>query len=283
MLAMRSKVRIFQPYLAAEQLAIVDKEFVPFNNVDNPRAELREYFLFKKIFDDIDSIDADYIGLFSYKFGEKAMLSGVDVIDFIHSNSGHDVYLFNPYPFESYTFYNIWEQAEYYHPGILDLTEEALQRAGHQIDLNSMGRTYQITLFCNFWVANKSFWKGYFDFLQPVVEFMLADSRYFNLTRYWHGEAAYFPFIVERLFTTYLAFLAEPRICSYQYPEAHFEKLALYELQGKAYKMLVPYIKKQDQLYGEAWPKVVRDELVERRNVVMHELSLSDYSRVLRA
>lgn len=75
-------------------------------------------FLLQSIFNQLDQLQSDYVGLFSLKFSKKSLLEAKDVMSHIQNNPGYDVYLFNPYPQEDFMFYNIWDHGEFSHPGI---------------------------------------------------------------------------------------------------------------------------------------------------------------------
>jgi hypothetical protein len=263
-------INIFQPYYLKEHLGMLDKTFIPYDNTENPHPELCEYYLFKKINDELQTIDADYIGLFSYKFNKKALITGQDVKQFMYAHPGFDVYLFNPYPYESYIFHDIWEHGEYYHSGITELTQEALNKAGYDFNLKTMHRAKHLSLHCNFWVGTKQFWHDYLNFLTPLADIMQSDSRYFNLTTYELGPTAFFPF------------KSNHRVCSYQYPESFFTNLTVNDTHTEAYQLIAPLIREFDECYGDHWPISARNKLVQLREDVMHDLSRKGISKELR-
>lgn len=275
-------IQILQSYFSSQHIKALDPDFVPYDNISNPQPEWCEYYLFHKIFSELDAIPASYIGLFSYKFQQKALMTGAEVKKHIHAHPGFDVYLFNPYPYESYIFYNLWEQGDYYHSGILDLAQEALWKTGFEIDLHKMGRVKSIAQHCNFWVGNKKFWQDYMGFLMPIANFMLSNQKFFTPTTYELGPKPFFPFIIERLFTTYLAFKSTHTVCSYTYPEPQFIQLAVNEMQAQAYAQLSPLIKEWDSQHGECWPFSIRQALVQARNKVMAKLEANNISKALR-
>lgn len=252
----KQNLLIYQPFLNQEQLELVDPLFVALNHTKNPQPLLREYPLFKEIFQNLKQISADYIGLFSIKFSQKTFLSGVDVQNFINKNPGYDVYLFNPFPQNSDLFYTIWEEAEYQHPGITQITKKILELSQTKVDLTNFGRTPQQTVYCNFWVGSKTFWNKYFSFLIPIAENMIAHPEtYLVNTSYYHGPLPFFPFIVERLVTTFLVQSSDIKYKSYVFPNSIKETLFVHQYQREVHKIVQPLTQKLDKLYGDKWPK----------------------------
>jgi hypothetical protein len=61
-------------------------------------------------------------------------------------------------------------QGEFYHPGILELSQRIFERAGYAIDLAAEVQTKQTALYCNYWVGSKTFWDIYMQFTRPIIE-----------------------------------------------------------------------------------------------------------------
>jgi hypothetical protein len=276
-------IRIYVPYFNQDQLSTIDPLFTPLDNQDNPCKEQREYYLFKFIQQKIPNLEADYIGLFSPKYSRKSLISAKTTYDYINHNPGYAVYLFNPYPYEDYIFYNIWEHGEFWHPGITELTQQALQENNSLIQLHELSRSITHTLFCNYWVGSKVFWREYMDFLQPVAEWMLShQSEYLHPTPYALGPTPIFPFIIERLFTPYLMHKQSIKYLAYQHLEANYQKLVVNEQEKYVYEKIGPTIKKLDNDYGYHWPADERQRVKQFREQFFKEADLLGCSKQLR-
>jgi hypothetical protein len=213
------KLDIRQIYFAKEQEVSLEPVFTPLPNLDNPFPERREFYLFERFYREKRHEQADLSGLFSHKFGQKTGLAGEAFIAWVKANPGYDAYFINPFPRPVYRFFNIWEQGEKSHHGLIELAQAAFDSQGYAINLKTFPRTDgQTTCFSNFWVATPAFWDDFMAFALPVYHYMLEEGNaphYFQPT-YHDSEVAIFPFIMERLFTTFV--VLHPRYKVLPYP-----------------------------------------------------------------
>ena len=116
------KIKIYQNYYQADQLSLLEPDFIPHDNTANKNPEYREYWLFLNMYEQGMHLEADFTGLVSQKFCEKTQIRGCDFINFMEQNRGFDAYFINPLPFviNAYAFKNVWYQGEFYHPGLFD-------------------------------------------------------------------------------------------------------------------------------------------------------------------
>ena len=207
---MKEGARIYQTFYKNSQKRFLDASLEPLDVSTNTAPHLREYPVYFDMYKKGVYREQEYTGLFSYKFNVKSRLTGNQVLDFIDSNPGYDVYLFNPYPQIAYFAFNIWEQGEYFHAGITETAAELLERIGLGALVARHGRdTEEHLLFCNFWVGNQKFWDTYMPFLMQLHEAIVHDvdgkrrSRYLRPTFYF-TESPMYPFLLERMLTTFL-------------------------------------------------------------------------------
>jgi hypothetical protein len=198
-------ISIYQICYSSQQHRGVDKDFILYDNshycnvhskVNNPR----EYQVFV---DNYKSISSDYTGYISWKFYSKTKITG---IEFINNISTADVYFINCGP---RSISNVWRQGEHQHPGLIKFTQRVIDSVGYDIDINSLSHDVSKTAFCNFWVGNKEFWSKYMKFTLPIYDYITnhlsEDQEKFLRQRACKGiNSDYFPFIMERLFTTLL-------------------------------------------------------------------------------
>lgn len=205
------KFEIFQPYFNEQQQTQIDPGFVPFDNLKNPVPELREYYINLMVQDIANGQGLDMWGNFSPRWKEKLPgYTSADVITHVKSNPGYDVYFFNGFIDQVLQSYNVWEQGTWHHVHLIEIMEETLPVLGidptviHQ----PMGRgTAFYACYC---VASKQFWNGYLDLVtkflnhipaypKHIQDLLCSPSNYSRDPNLW-----YFPFIQERLFSTYL-------------------------------------------------------------------------------
>lgn len=78
------KIIVYQIYFDNEQIPLLDPNFIPYDNTNNPNPQLREYYVWRELFpkfkkDMLNLCAVDYYGIVSWKFIEKTNLSGLDV------------------------------------------------------------------------------------------------------------------------------------------------------------------------------------------------------------
>lgn len=206
------KFKIYQPYLKAEEKNSVDVNFEPFDNCDNPAPELREYYINLLVREIAVNQELDLWGSFSLRWKEKLPGCNSDfVIDRINNNPGYDVYFFNGFIDQVTAFYNVWDQGNWYHKNLVEIMEAALPLMNIDPDIiyQPMGR--KISFYACYCVANKDFWDGYLELVNRFVD--IIDQLPLHIQNLLCGPSDYsrdptlwyFPFIQERLFSTYLA------------------------------------------------------------------------------
>jgi hypothetical protein len=131
-------VTINQIYYLPSQLPLLDPAFTPYDNTANENREFAEYHIFEKEYNAGKIANDALTGYVSWKFGDKTRLQGSQFLKFIAANPGYDVYFINPFPMQMKFFKNLWLQGEFYHPGILELSQRIFERAGYAI--RSCGR-----------------------------------------------------------------------------------------------------------------------------------------------
>lgn len=221
-------------------------------DVTNENPLLREYSAFFKILDNIDSINAEYIGLFSPKFCKKMRVSLYEVRRTVEQNPGYDFFTFNPYPCESYLFFNQWKSAAFYHPGSTDLASNIFKYVGWENIEYEPRSTVFDSVYCNFWVAKIDAFIGYVSFLKEIYENMnKITPALFELTL--HNKIVQLPhwlFIFERLLPTYLrnkkinrySFLVNEEAWGYMLPDDSSEDFQKMRKQYIAVKSEIDYL-----------------------------------------
>jgi hypothetical protein len=198
-------ISIYQICYDSKQHINVDKDFIlydnskynqRFNKLNNPR----EYQVF---LDNYKNINSDYTGYVSWKFRSKTGLTGRS---FINNFTEHDLYFVNCGP---RSIDNVWEQGERQHPGIIDFTQNIFDAINYDINIKKIKHCRSKTAFCNFWAGSPVFWSKYMKFTTPVYNYiknnLTTEQKKFISSRACKGITSdYFPFIMERMFTTLL-------------------------------------------------------------------------------
>ena len=103
---------------------------------------------------------------------------------------------------------------------MLELVDEIFTEFRFPFDASNFPRTTATqTAYCNYWLGTTAFWEKYWEFLEPIYAFMTDKSRierYSRLTDY-RLPVGYIPFIIERLFSTYLILNSQTKTMIFPY------------------------------------------------------------------
>jgi hypothetical protein len=251
------KTRIFQSYFLPEQLSQIDPLITPFDNTTNTRPELREYHLFKRAIDEGHTNDLDMWGMLGPRWQEKVKYPAIEMWKSIENAPAHDVYIFNHARVVNALTTNVWEQGEYFHKGIKQVARYALEKVIGSGDVVDVLMTDSVTCYCSYFVATKEFWQDYIRFLDQIKA--VLDNLPPELNRIYQSSAGYgrdltlnlFPFIIERMFSTYLSLTPKWKVYRRPYDYSVYANQT-----GEFYKVLDAL-----NLYKSLGPKLNSPEL----------------------
>ena len=204
-------IAIYEPlYLPGQQLA--EDAFRPLRLENNDFADWREFRILVDMYRRGLHREQQFTGLLSPKFGLKTGLSGRDFLAFVEANADADVCFVNPFPQLAYISHNVWMQGEHAHPGLTVRSQALLDAVGIDIVLDDVPRHGpDVLCYSNYWVGKERFWDEYVGgLLLPIAQFLETHPDHpasrAIMEPTIHLEAAPFlPFMIERLFSTYLS------------------------------------------------------------------------------
>lgn len=200
---------IHQIYYEERQVAHLEKDFIPYNNVANPRSTWCEYFVFRTEYL-AGTCGHGLTGFVSWKFGQKTGIRGDAFRRWVAAHPGYDVYFVNPFPeLAQRRFRNVWHHASFCHPEILTIAQSLFDKVGYRIDLESLRMDERVTAYCNYWAGTPGFWRRYMEFCEPLhdmIENGLTPTEEARILARADAESdcCYIPYIFERLFSTLL-------------------------------------------------------------------------------
>jgi len=205
------KLHLYQIWYDENTKPENDSGLLAFDCRNNPEFLKREIAHLIRFYDEIvqDADNDSYFALLSPRFGEKTGLTIEQVKNFVVQNPANDIFLFNPFPMHVYFDMNVWSSGEVQHEGLKELTQFLFQAANIKFDVYTKHRnTIFNTVYCNYWVASKEFLDGFIGFIKHLdltIDRMPESERakYFSDARY-HTKASFYPFIFERLISTFL-------------------------------------------------------------------------------
>ena len=220
---------------APGMVAAVDPAFLPFDVSAMPQEERRETAHMLSFWRLGKHREARVSGLLSPKFARKTGISGAIFNDFIAGSPDYDVWFVNPFPHYFYLSYNIWEHGEIWYPGLCERASRLFTAAGLAIELAQFPRSTRSTLlFSNIWAGTTAFWDQFMAFVGHLAAHAETVPGMFDIVPYEDGRAVYFPFIFERLFTTFL--VLNPGIRA-RY--ANFQTAHILDMTGNTDRLLI--------------------------------------------
>ncbi len=210
--ALNSPIRIFQIYFEGWQRELLDPAFYPLDN-SRSTSELMEFNVFEQLQRNAATQGATLWGALSWRFAEKTGMQGAELVKQIVDHPGYDVYFCNPHPYNEALYHNMWVQGEVSHPQFLELIRQFYAAAGlDDKELRTIESSGNYSA-ANYFVASPRFWELFIPFVKRVL--VTADKALDSKVRDMlhskvaddkglHAGATYIPFIVERLFTTFM-------------------------------------------------------------------------------
>jgi hypothetical protein len=212
------KVKIYQPYFKDENIPGLDPACVHLDLRDQTPEEalLREHTINMRCRELALADGADAWGMVSWKFRNKVReITAIDfsvdnILQVMQSNPNHDVYFFDVYPRVMNVAFNVWEHGQWYHPHMLEICQELFPAIGLDVNLLYFPMGPGISCYANYYMGNARFWNGWLELIERylaalptlstrVQELHNGPSDYGPFPNLW-----YFPFIHERLFSTYI-------------------------------------------------------------------------------
>jgi membrane protein YdbS with pleckstrin-like domain len=203
-----STVKIYQLYYKDSQRNAILPPAIALDCRQLPISEdladlLRENISMLYLWQNRQDLFAEYTGILSWRFAEKMRISAQDAAAWIRQNPGYDVYLFNPFPFIPYEFPNVAEEGEIKHEGFIRAAEQLLKSIDFPLEYLYMPFIPNLTVYCNYWVANPKFWSYQMGFLEEVLKVLqdgVMDKQLFTEETSYESPAPMLPFILERVF-----------------------------------------------------------------------------------
>lgn len=257
-------VGVYQIQYGVDVVGEFDPVFLRYDCCDNPESEKREMAHMLRFYRDKpwSGMGFRYFGLVSPKFNSKTGFSGKEFIGWVEDNPGYDVYMINPFPQLSYFNFNVWEQGESWHPGLCDLADSLFEAAGYDVRVSHLGRNSIATsLYSNYWVGSEVFWARFMSFVEnldsAVVNLPIDKlSKIFSSAPHY-APALYYPFVFERLFSTFLLLCKDVSCCCFEYSNE--------QIANKCQNEMERYIVREWGGVIDAWDKAGWDDAEYRK------------------
>lgn len=203
-------IKIYEPIYADGQ-ELTEPAFTPLDVRGNNYPAWREFRILTDMYRRGLHRRDGFTGLFSPKFRMKTKVSPEQFMSFVEQNGDADVCLINMAAHLSVICFNAWTQGEFAHPGLTKIAQGIVTASNVPVRVDENVRHGAGTLcYSNFWVGSELFWERYVGgILIPIADFIERneDSQVVKLAfeKTTHSvQCEFLPFVVERLFSTFL-------------------------------------------------------------------------------
>ena len=173
------RFRIYQIYYNQKTFEQLDSGFTPLDNSINSRPEWYEFWAIKNFLDTHVLEDSTFYGFVSPRFLHKTHLTAEKLKALMKPHAHNiDVFLLATSWSQVAYFKNPFEQGEYWHPGILDLSQQVVDALGWDMKLNDLICSTHDFAFCNYIFAKKSYW----------IQWRKYADQFFNLVENQTGS-----------------------------------------------------------------------------------------------
>lgn len=169
-----SAVHIYQIYYDDVSQRILDPGFIALDNSANERPDWSELWPIRRHLQSHALDEQAYYGFLSPKFNEKTGWTAQDLQRFFHTqtqnNATPDALLIPVFWDQVAYFRNVFEQGEFFHPGILPTAQAFFDRIGIDTHLASLVMHSRNTVYCNYIVARPAFWRRWMCVCEALFE-----------------------------------------------------------------------------------------------------------------
>jgi len=210
------KPNIYQVFYDDKSKSKLSKCFISFDNTNPINSKEFEYGVMRNLYRENDWENSTHLSILSWKFEEKTKGKAAKLQKYLTKNPGYDIYIVNPFenyyriPFIYSKFHNMWDQGDYFHPGMKKIASKLFDIAGLDPQILNKKHPKDFICYCNYWIANRKFWDLYMSYSERLYAAVYTspnsfkDELFFYEADISYEKVGYFAYIFERLFTTTL-------------------------------------------------------------------------------
>ncbi|STZ76011.1 hypothetical protein [Bergeriella denitrificans] len=187
-----NNIQIYQIFYDEKSKNEILDGFIPLDNTSS-KGEGAEWYEFRAIRDFLNNhelSDDTVYGFVSPKFTSKTGLNAEKIKELIAKDiNDYDVFMPTVHYYHIAFFLNPFEQGEYAHKGIIDLTKKVIDRLSWNFDIDNLVSSTDSFTFCNYIFAKKSYWIKWKKMADAFYN--LVENDYTNLGEQLRGDTAY--------------------------------------------------------------------------------------------
>ena len=181
----RRNIYVYQIFYDDISRRELDGGFIPLDNLSNERPDWFEFWVIRRFLTDTKLQEGAWYGFLSPKFQRKTGVNSKLLYEFLeHTFSHADVALISPGWDQIAYFRNVFEQGEFWHPGLFDTSQRFFDRIGLNINLRTLTSHSLSSVFSNYIVAKPRFWNEwlrianlFFEYVEHGDDLLSAAAR----------------------------------------------------------------------------------------------------------
>jgi len=195
------KAEIYQIYYDQKTRSELDLGFIPLDNTVPDDPGWFEFLPILNFLNKNELVKDVWYGFLSPKFAAKVGITSGDISEIILENHERaNVILLSPEWDQVAYFKNIFEQGEFCHSGLLDLSQKFVDTTEFSLDLSRQIMDSSNSVFSNYIVAKKDYWEQWKRIAQRFFEYANLHGEYENRLRgKFYNQYPMKAFIQERL------------------------------------------------------------------------------------
>ncbi len=164
-------LRVYQIFYDDATRAKLDPGFLPLDNSANDRPDWYELWPMRKFLHETTLEEGTWYGFLSTRFSAKTGLTAAAVRQLVsRADREADVLLLSPGWDQIAYFASVFEQGEFWHAGLLDVSQALCDRMGLGLDLKRMVTHSSSSAFSNYVVARPVYWRAWLDLADALLE-----------------------------------------------------------------------------------------------------------------
>lgn len=202
-------IHIHQIFYDASSRAALDPAYLPLDNSSNERPDWYEFWPIRQFLRSTRLIADHWYGFLSPRFSLKTRITPDAIYQIVEQahGSGSDVAIVSPGWAQLAYFRSVFEQGEFWHPGLMAACQAFVDGIGLKVKLGGLVTHGGNSGFSNYVVAKPSYWRLWLGLAEQLFAYIESGraGRAAESTSYGSGIAPMKTFIQERLSTLILS------------------------------------------------------------------------------
>jgi hypothetical protein len=200
-------IRIYQIYYDLTRQPPLDPGFIPYDNTANKRPEWFEFCPMQDFFNATTLKPDAWYGFVSARFQSKTGWTSSEVFRGVAAIADKaDVVLISPAWDQLAFFQSVFENGEYWHPGLIDALSAFFEHEAIELNPRTAVTHSLSSGFSNYVIARPAYWREWLNLANRFFEYAEGGNAALNApTPYFRGPGVMKGFAQERLMAVVLA------------------------------------------------------------------------------